>query len=290
MASNSSTIVPIYHFFDYREYLNAVYLTRKKSDEGFSHRVFSREAGIASPNYLCRVLSGERALGTAYIKKFCKALHLTPGESRYFSTLVLFNTETEVAEKDALLRTLLSLRYRRGIHRIDDKKIQFFSKWYYPVVRELATILQCNDDYNRLARNCIPRITSRQAANAVTYLLKTGFLKKHGDGTYSRTNPVISSGDEVKSTVLRNYHRQTLNQSIEALDSFELENRDIASLTLSVSKKTFLAMKQEMQDFRKRLLVMAQEDEHPEMVCLAGFQLFPRSKIASKKKRPGQSK
>lgn len=290
MASKSTKSVEIYHFFDYREYLNAFYLARKKSEERFSHRLFSREAGIASPNYLLRVLSGERALGTAYIKKFCTALHLTPGECRYFSTLVQFNTETEVAKKETLLRTLLALRYRRGVYRIDDKKIKFFSKWYYPVIRELVTILQCNNDYNLLARNCVPRITSRQAANAVTYLLKTGFLKKNGDGKYIRTNPVISSGDEVKSTVLRNYHRQTLNQSIEALDSIELENRDISSLTLSVSKKTFLAMKKEIQDFRKRLLVMAQEDEHPEMVCLAGFQLFPRSKIDTKKKRPEQSK
>jgi uncharacterized protein (TIGR02147 family) len=91
---------------------------------------------------------------------------------------------------------------------------------------------------------------------------------------------VISSGDEVRSTVLRNYHRQTLAQSIEALDKPDLENRDVSSLTLSVSRKTYFAIKKEIQEFRKRLLVMAREDAGPEMVCLAGFQLIPRSKIS----------
>jgi uncharacterized protein (TIGR02147 family) len=282
MQESLLAAIDIYNYFDYVEYLQAVYCLRKKNDRGFSHRLFSREAGISSPNYLCRVLKGERTLGSGYVDNFCTALHLSPSESRYFTTLVEFNTESDIHKKEALLRMLLSLRYRRGIHRMDDKKLKFFSKWYYPVIRELAVILDFKNDYNMLARNCVPRITSLQAANAVSYLVKAGFLKKKPDNTFIRVNPVISSGDEAKSVVLKKYHCRTLAQSIEALDSIKQENRDISSLTLSVSQKTYFAMKKEIQDFRKRLLAMAKDDAHPEMVCLAGFQLFPRSKMNAK--------
>ncbi|MBN2037442.1 MAG: TIGR02147 family protein, partial [Chitinispirillaceae bacterium] len=74
---------------------------------------------------------------------------------------------------------------------------------------------------------------------------------------------------------------QTLGQSMEALDTVDLELRDISSVTLSVSRKTYAAIKKEIQDFRKRLLVMAQEDANPEVVCLAGFQLIPRSPMGT---------
>jgi uncharacterized protein (TIGR02147 family) len=275
--------IDIYNYFDYREYLRAAFLGRKRETKGFSHRLFSREAGIDSPNYLLRVLQGSRNLGSDYIAKFCRALKLNRSESRYFTTLVNFNTEPTVAGKEKLLRDLLALRNRRGISNIDDKKLRFFSKWYYPVIRELAVILDCKDDFNQLARNCVPRITSQQAKNAVGYLVKNGFLKKNIVGSYVRTEPVISSGDEVKSTVLRNYHRQTLAQSIEALDTVDLENRDVSSLTLSVSRKTYGTIKKEIQEFRKRLLGLAREDTDAEMVCLAGFQLIPRSKFHSGK-------
>jgi uncharacterized protein (TIGR02147 family) len=273
----------IYNYFDYREYLRAAFTCRKQGIKGFSHRLFSREAGIASPNYLLRVLKGTRNLGSGYIPKFCRALGLHRNETRYFTTLVRFNTENDIDKKERLLRDLLALRWRRGIFKINDKKLQFFSRWYYPVIRELAVILDCRDDFNMLARNCVPRITSLQAKNAVGYLLKNGFLKKDAGGRYVRTEPVISSGDEVRSTVLRSYHRQTLAQSIEALDKVDLETRDISSLTLSVSRKTYFEMKKEIQEFRKRLLGMARDDTGPEMVCLAGFQLIPRSKIHSNK-------
>ena len=217
--------IDIYNYFDYREYLLAVYSSRKEHEKGFSHRSFSREAGIASPNYLLRVLNGERSLSDEYCQKFCKALNLQRNESFYFSTLVEFNNESEAAKKEDLLRTLLSIRYRRGIHRINDKKLQFFSKWYYPVIRELATLLNTKDDYNALSRTCIPKITAQQAENAVAYLLKNDFLQTDGNGTVIRSNPVISSGNEVSSTIMRNYHKQTLTQSIDALDSIEKENR-----------------------------------------------------------------
>ncbi len=274
--------IDIFNFFDYCEYLQAVYNWRKANEEGFSHRKFSQEAGIKSPNYLLRVLKGERSLSEEYCKKFCTALKLQKNEICYFLTLVQFNNETEITKKESLLRSLLSLRYRRGIHRINDKKLQFFSKWYYPVIRELATIMDFKNDYNLLARNCIPRITAQQAENAVNYLLKNGFLKTDDSGKLFRTDPIISSGDEVYSTILRNYHKQTLSQSIEALNTIEKENRDISSLTMSVSRKTYSLIKKEIQDFRKHLLQLAKEDNNPELVCFTGFQLFPRSKVISK--------
>jgi uncharacterized protein (TIGR02147 family) len=280
MKNSPEKTVSIYNYFDYREYLRATYDFRKRKQPGFSHRLFSREAGIASPNYLLRVLKGTRCLGSGYVAKFCRALGLSRNEARYFAALVSFNTENNVNKKEKYLRELLALRCRRGIFRIDDKKLRFFSTWYYPVVRELAVVLDSRDDFNLLARNCVPRITAQQAKNAIGYLLKNGFLKKTAEGRYVRTEPLISSGDEVRSTVLRNYHRQILAQSIEALNTVNPENRDISSLTLSVSRKTYFTIKKEIQEFRKRLLVMAREDAGPEMVCLAGFQLIPRSKMS----------
>lgn len=270
--------IAVFNYFDYREYLQAVYDQRKRSDSGYSHRRFSLDAGISSSNYLFRVLKGERSLSNDYAAKFSHALHHTQNESRYFAVLVEFNAEKDVSKKEALLRTLLTLRYRKGIHTIEDTKLKFFGKWYYPVIRELAVILDFKNDFNLLARNCVPGITAQQAENAVTFLCKAGFLTKDHE-KYHRSDPVISSGDQVKSTILRKYHKQTLTQCIVALETVNSNDRDISSLTMSVSRKTFAAIQEEIQDFRKRLLAMAQEDTNPEIVCLAGFQLIPRSKM-----------
>ena len=58
MKPEQTPAVDIYNYFDYREYLQAEYVSKKQHHTGFSHRIFAREAGISSPNYLFRVLKG----------------------------------------------------------------------------------------------------------------------------------------------------------------------------------------------------------------------------------------
>ena len=284
MKKENPKPVNIFDFFNYQDYLNKVYVYLKESRTGFSHRTFARDAGISSPNYLQRVLKGDRNLTLKYVPNFCKALKLNNEEAKYLEALVQFNNEQSSQKKEAFLRQLLTLRYSRGEYRIEDKKLQFYSKWYYPIIRELVVILNFNDDYNLLARSCIPRITSIQAENAVKYLVKNGFIKKDEKGRYIYASPVISTGPEVNSTILRKYHKQSILQCADALESIKVEERDISSLTMSVSKKTYAAMKKEIQDFRKRLLSMAKEDKKGEMVCYAGFQLIPKSKVHKREK------
>lgn len=283
MKKHKADNINIFNFFNYREYLNAVYTHLKTTRIGFSHRTFARDAGISSPNYLFRVLKGERNLNLKYMPNFCKALKLSAEEVKYLEVLVQFNNEKSSQAKEEFLRKLLTLRYSRGEYKIEDKKLLYFSKWYYPVIRELVKIVDFKEDYNLLARSCIPRITAVQAANAVKYLVKNGFIEKDKNGRYTYANPVITTGPEVNSTILRKYHKQTIMQCADALDTIDMAERDISSLTMSVSKKTYKKMKKEMQDFRKRLLAMARDDKKGEVVCHAGFQLIPKSKMFIRK-------
>jgi uncharacterized protein (TIGR02147 family) len=279
MNQEKQTSIDIFKYLDYRDYLQEVYNCLKKSRKGFSYRSFAKQACIPSPNYLFRVLQGSRNLTDNYCPHICTALDLSPDEARYFVALVNFNNEKKPEKKEESLRRLLMLRHTRGEFRLEDKKLKFFAKWYYPIIRELVIVLDFKEDYNLLARSCIPRITAVQAENAVRYLLSNGFIKRDESGKYIQTDPVITTGAEVNSVFLRKYHRQTITQCADALDSVKLFERDISSLTMSVSKKTFQDIKIEIQEFRKRLLALAKKDTNPELVCFTGFQLVPRSEI-----------
>lgn len=270
--------VNILNYFSYREYLDDIYIYLKETRFGFSHRTFARDAGISSPNYLFRILKGDRNLSPKYVPNFCKAIKLNDNEQKYLEELISFNDAKSSEAKEEHLRKLLTLRYSRGEHNIEDKKLLYFSKWYYPVIRELVKIVDFKDDYNLLARSCLPRITAVQATNAVKYLVKNGFIAKDNNDRYDYAFPVITTGPEVNSTILRKYHKETIIQCADTLNSVDMADRDISSLTMSVSLETYAKMKNEIQDFRKRLLAMARDDKKGEIVCHAGFQLIQKTK------------
>ena len=285
---NIEPSITVYNYFEYRTYLRDVYTHLKNTCYGFSYRSFARNAGIKNPNYLHRVIKGEHNLKGDSIRKISNALKLNPQENEYFTTLINFNNVKDPQEKEAYLKKLLTLRYIRGVYKIEDKKLKFFIKWYYPVIRELVVFVDFRDDFNILARNCIPRITAVQAKGAVKYLLDNGFVKKNKDGSYSQIHQTISTDDEVNSTILRKYHKKTLELCVDSLDTIKPEERNISSYTMHVSEKTYRAMKKEMQDFGKRLLAMARDDKGaPEIACFAGLQLLPRSEW---NKKEGQKK
>src|SRR5690349_7504160 len=92
--------VVVYDFLDYRAYLRAFYEAEKARRPSFSHRLFSRVAGLRSPNFLKLVMDGERNLGDESIPKFVKGLGLGAEEAEFFADLVKFTQAEGVAEKN----------------------------------------------------------------------------------------------------------------------------------------------------------------------------------------------
>jgi uncharacterized protein (TIGR02147 family) len=270
--------ISIFNYFDYREYLEDCFNVLKSRRGGYSFREFSRRAGIKSHNFLPRIVSRQRNLSEKFIPQICAYLHLQEKEQKYLTALVAFNNAKKPAIKEAHLRRLLALRVVRDECKLEDGKLHFFDKWYYPVIRELATICDFKDDYAVLAKHCIPRISPSQARGAVAFLLKNGFLKRGADGRCFAADAVIATAAEVDSAIIPRYHTLTLQQCVKAVGAIAKEDRNFSSSTLLVSRELYGEIKNEIYEFRKRLLAMAKNCKNPDMVCFTGFQLLPRSK------------
>jgi uncharacterized protein (TIGR02147 family) len=274
-VSNKS--INIFNYFGYREYLNDVYDLLKKKRYGYSHRIFSKEAGISSHNFLPRILKNQRNLSKEFVPSLARYLNLIPKEVKYLQVLVDFNNAKKPLAKEQYLKQLLAVRVTNEEFKIEDDKLHFFDKWYYPVVRELVVICDFQEDYNMLARNCVPRITAQQAKSAVAFLLKNNLIQKDAKGRYSVTDTIIATEPEVDSAIIPRYHKITMQQCVDSIDIIKKEDRNFSSSTLLVSKELYENIKKEIYQLRKRLLVMAKDCQNPEMVCYTGFQLLPRS-------------
>ncbi len=282
-TKKANEAIHIFDYFEYRSYLSDVYNFFKKKRYGYSFRVFAKEAGISSHNFLPRILKNQRNLSNEFIPNLVAYLKLSAKEEKYLQLLVEFNNAKNPPAKERFLKQLLALRVANEEYKMEDGKLHFFEKWYYPVIRELVVICDFKEDFNVLARHCIPRISAQQAKGAVTFLLENGFINKNANGTYSVTDALISTAPEVNSAIIPKYHKATMMQSIEAIDTIKKEDRNFSSSTLLVSKEVYEEIKKEIYQFRKRLLSMAKDCQNPEMVCYAGFQLLPRSELIRNK-------
>lgn len=267
----------IYQFVGYLPFLQEWFEWKKSVNSKYSYRIFAEEIGEVSPNYPHRVISGTRSLTKENVPAFAAAMNLTARETEQFELLVAYHQEKNPRHRTMLLKHILIGKSREGKGVIAEERLRFYETWYCPIIRELVTIGGVRSAAS-LGKLCIPQLTAREVREAINFLVEFQFVEKTESG-FRQLSPTITTGDEITSMIVREYHADNLKVTAELIHDIPPEQREVSSLTFSVSEQTFTKMKEEIRLFRKRIIAMVQEDHSPQRVYQASFQLLPRTTI-----------
>jgi uncharacterized protein (TIGR02147 family) len=271
--------ISVFSYTDYRKYLADYYAAQKRKRPDFSYRYFARTAGIVSPGFYKDVVDGRRNLGKHFILKFSRALKLDRKEAEYFENMVNFNQAKTVEDKNLYFERMGAFR-NSTVYKVEADKHEFYSTWYFSAVRELLAVGKYTDlDYRLIARSLSPSIRPEYAQKALKVLKKLGFIIKDKNGYLKPVQPTITTGEEIRSLYVANFQRTMMDLAKEAIDLYPAAQRDVSTLTLSVSNKTFKDIKDEIVSFRKKILGMAEKDQDMHGVCQLNLQFFPLSKF-----------
>ena len=269
--------VNVFQYLDYRAYLRDHYSDRKANEYGFSHRAFSKRAGLRSTNYLLLVMSGERNLTPEMAHQFAMGCRLDGTAAEYFCELVAFCQAETAVERNRCHQRLLRYKQYRVIQKLDAAQAIYHSTWYLPAIRELAARPDFQSDPKWIAATLIPRIGTDEAQKALSTLLQLGLLVEESPGRIRQAEALVTTGQGPLGHHIVNYHRTMMERAAAALDTIPREEREISSLTLCVSQEVLLDLKERIREFRRELLQLAELGGTPERVVQLNFQLFPLS-------------
>ena len=269
----------IFDYLDYRTFLSDMFDFKKKSNHNYSYRVFAGKAGFSSPNFLKLVTSGQRNLTNESIGKMAKGFDLKKQERDFFENLVFMNQASTHDDKNHYYTKMMSVNGYLKSHKLDTSSYKYFSKWFYPAIREIAVFGDASHTPEGIADVLIPGISVKEVEKALDLLLELGLLRKDKDGKWEQVDKVLTTGPEVKSLVIANYHKEMIKLGMEALERHPKNKRDISGVTLSVKKDKITELKKRIIAFRKELLKLESEDENPEQVIQINIQAFPLTKL-----------
>jgi uncharacterized protein (TIGR02147 family) len=272
----------IFEYDNYRLFLRDLYESEKARRPGFSFRFFSKQAGFSSPNFLKLVIDGKRNLSVDSIVRFAKALKLNKEESAFFRALVLFNQAATAEERGLWAEEILSFRLYRKLHPLHEAQYAYYARWYNVAIRELMGLKSFQSDPEWIAHTLDPPIGVQQAREAIDALIELGLAHREADGKLGRKDTVLTTGDEVSSSSLMQFHQQMLQKAGEALDRVPGDKRDISAVTVSVSEAKAREIKALIQKTRKEILAIADSDRSPEQVMQVCIQFFPLSKSSER--------
>jgi uncharacterized protein (TIGR02147 family) len=268
---------PIFQYTNFRSFLKDYY-EEKKALEGYTYRDFSKSAGMNSSSWLLHLIKGTKNLSNGSILKVTKTLGLTGSDAEYFEVLVHFTQAKDNDTRDYFYRKMLACKKNLKIAQLSEDQYDYYNKWYHPVVRSLVSKVKFGDDYKLLGSRLIPQISHAEAKASVALLARLGLIKKDDSGNWVQAEPIISTGDEVTSLNVVNYHKQVSRLAEDAFDRSVREERDISALTLGISTEAFNRIKARIQSFRKEIMEIARGSDCPDRVFQMNLQFFPVSK------------
>ncbi len=278
LEKNSGDFTPdIFHYLSYREYLRDFFAVNKKNKTGLTPKEALYAMGVSSTGFISNILAGRKNLTPSQVHSLLDAMQLSLAESSYFENLVWYTQARNLDEKNHLFAKLLQ-QQNANLKILSPEKHTVFSKWFFPFVREVLYFFPFKKGYHQLANMIQPKINAAEAKEAIDALAAMDLIEEDDSGFWHQKDPAISTGDEVRSRELARFQMTSMELARKALEEIAPEERDISTLTFSLSEKGFNELKKDIQYFRKKVARIAMEDTHVNRVYQFNLQLFPVSK------------
>ena len=107
---------------------------------------------------------------------------------------------------------------------------------------------------------------------------KTGLVGRSAEGALEPRDGKLATPSSVTSLAVRNYHRALLGLAAQSLDSVAVDERNVTSLTVTLTPELYTEVCQRIADFRQALLDYVDDPTHVKAhggVSVIGFQVFP---------------
>ena len=129
-------------------------------------------------------------------------------------------------------------------------EFMYFGNWACTALRALVGISQDTSDLTVLANHLNPPISQKDAHYALEVLKQLKLIEPDGHGGCIITQQIVTTGGEVKSRAVRDFHRRTLELAQESLDRHSVAERDVSSIVFTVDEADIPDSKQRIEDFR----------------------------------------
>lgn len=271
----------IYSYLDYRAYCRDFYRTQKEKESKFSFRVFGRKAGVAG-SYLKHVIDGVRNLSPEMTLKFGHGMDLSQREIDYFENLVRFNQAASLEEKSLYFDRLRRKRARALKPLGLTDAVALLSHWYVVAIKELVVSLN-TDNVKKIQRVLRKKLPENIIENAINDLKELGWLQSNDGKWISQANQVTFP-DEVRSYVVRSFHRQMLEIASEAIED-EIGEREFGAAVFTFPLSKLPELKERIKDMQRDLVSFVQdlgaqaESGDPQVVYHFGVQCFALQKV-----------
>lgn len=233
---------------EFRFKLQAEFSRRLRSNERYSLRSFAAFLEI-DPSSLSRILAGKKQVSHTKIDALCKKIGcMSPTQK----------TNDEVFDS------------------VELDTFTVISDWYHFAILDLVLLKTFQSSPQWIARKL--GIEPFEALGAVERLKRLGLLQIQNGKLVKAKSFYTNYSEGMTSAAHKEYQRQIIKMSLNAVDNCPQELKDITSITIAADSKKLELAKEKIKNFRRELCNFLEDGEKDSVFHLA-LQLYPVTQI-----------
>lgn len=277
LNDKNSKAKTVFEYDDFKDFIQNRVEQLTTRDAKTSLRSICKAAGT-SPALYYFIVQGKRPLTTATAKKLAKGLRLTKSETDFFTVLVDWNQTHDPAEKESLVKKILSFKKFRDAHPLAQAEYEYYTRWYYPVIREMVALPNFKEDSTWIAGRIRPALAPGDVDRALDRLLTLGLLVRNPKGKLIQSNPRIATSPLIPGHLASHFHREMMRLAIESIRGIHSDERELGAITLTLGPERYKELVKRVRNFQNDLFAeFGETASFDDRVVQINVQVFPLS-------------
>lgn len=251
----------VYSFRDPVDYLNWVYLFRKRKNPSFSLRSWARSLRIRHAATLSSVLRRKQKLSPELCKKLVSNLQLPEEEAEYFQLVLMYSYEKDDEAREWLRNRLLEKMPDSVYPTLSIETVRLIADWKKILLLEFLSSSHFDPRRDILKTKFGDHIGSREMKNSIALFERLGLVKRLPSGAIKKNTRKFSTPSDVPNTELRNLQKTFLSLAIQAMDVCPVDEREVSTALVVTSKKKIAEAKKRVRKMRRELAELLKDDD-----------------------------
>lgn len=266
-------------YSNYRAYFEDLYVLAKNHLAKYSYLKFAEDLNLGASNIIFTIIRGKRKLMFKHVREVSDALGFDAGERKFFASLVRLQNSNNVVDRLQDYDTLLDVAESRQKEEGSKDAILFFSAWHHVLVFEALELFPEGATPQLLAKSFRVTISTTAVRESLELLTQMGLLE-YRENRYFKKQKNLSTGGKVPGYGVIRFHLKMLELARECLShEFSSDERNVSSVTLAVSDQGAQKIIQTLEEFRRKIFEIANDDKDLKKLVQVNFQAFPLLEI-----------
>ncbi len=220
----------------YCDYLAELFQAIKDQHRSYSYSQFAEDLGFPRSNVIWMVITGRRRLSPTATERVLQSLKFKLASRRYFLSMVKHNNASKPRERDRWLSEMIDIKSSAMRDYEDRHRLEYFSQWYYPVIREMVGLKEFRSDPHWIAEQLFMKLMPKQAEHALELLERLQLIRwDEGAKRHVQTGGQIRPTRTVGPLAAVRYHEKMCDIAKESVTRVPAKLRDLNTLTVRLS-------------------------------------------------------